>query len=199
NPTRLERSARPMPSRLRAISSMMAKARASDCTPPRGWPAARAAATRAGPRAAFAELCLLCAFTVTPPAWLFRGYRIRKIALAEDRLLVRRRRQLPGAGRRRTDFRIDMHIKHVRLVGLDRVFEGALEVLRFRHCHCFDARCACPGRKIGVVGFVVRPFVEHRAVLAATEHAELDVADRHPAEIIPDHPDHGDIVLDSGA
>src|SRR6185503_5419199 len=177
NPTRLERSARPMPSRLRAISSMMAKARASDCTPPRGWPTPRAAATRAGPRAAaLADLNLLCAFTtVTPPALLFRGHRIGKIALAEDRLLVRGRRQLPGPGRRRTYFCVHMHVEQIRLVGLDRVLERAFEILRLRHRHRFDTGRARPGSEVGIVWFVVRPFMEHRAMLAAAEHAELDV------------------------
>src|SRR5689334_19518211 len=109
-----------MPSRLRAISSMMAKARASDCTPPRGWIRA----------AALAGLCLLCTFIVaSPPALLFRRHRVGQIALAEDRLLVRCRRQLPGSRRRRTHFRVHMHVEQKWFVGLDGVLERAFEVL----------------------------------------------------------------------
>src|SRR6188768_1327325 len=106
-----------MPSRLWAISSMMAKARASDCTPPRG------AKARSEPRAAaLADRGLLCAFTaVSPPALLFRRHHVGKITPAEDRLLVRRRRQLPCPGRRRAYFCVHMHIEQIRLVGLDRV------------------------------------------------------------------------------
>src|SRR5262245_10047259 len=63
----------------------------------------------------------------------FNGMFLRQKPLPEARLAIGRRRQLPGAGRRRANFRIDMHIEQIRLVRPDRVFECRFEILRLRH------------------------------------------------------------------
>src|SRR5579862_8608244 len=65
-----------MPSRLRAISSRIEKARASDCTPPRRWPAPERIAAMAGGRSLPPARC---SARVLTSDWLFivahrRGY-----------------------------------------------------------------------------------------------------------------------------
>src|SRR5215469_6404043 len=80
-----------------------------------------------------------------------------------------------------------------------RVFERTAEILRPRYGKRIDTACLCPGREIGVVGFLVGPLVKHGAMLAAAEHAELNVANRHPTEIVPDHPNDRNVVFDRRA
>ena len=92
-----------------------------------------------------------------------------------------------------------MHVEQERLVGLDGVFERAAEILRFGHGQRLDAGGSRPGGEIRIERFFVGALVKHRSVFAAAEHAELDVADRDPAEIVPDHPHHRNVVFDRGA
>src|SRR5262245_9839006 len=102
-------------------------------------------------RSAAAALCLRCALTKSSPftarasgfAFSFRWRGIGYKALAEHRLFVRRRRQLPGAGRRRPHFCVDVYIENEGLVRLNGVLECALEILRFGHGYCFAAVAAC--------------------------------------------------------
>src|SRR6185437_16602783 len=98
---------------------------------------------------------------------LLRRRAARNPARPEGRLLVRRRRQLPGAGRRRPDLRIDMHVEEERLAGFDGVLERAFEILGLGHGHRIDAGGARPGGEIGIVGLVIVALGEHGAELAA--------------------------------
>src|SRR5271165_1537610 len=110
--------------------------------------------------------------------------RIGLPALAEHRLVVRGWRQLPCSGRRGTDLGVDMHVEQKWPVGLDRVLKSPLEVLRLRHRHRLDAACFGPSGEVRVVGLLVFALMEHGAMLATSEHAELNVADRDPAKVI---------------
>src|ERR1041385_8001468 len=115
--------------------------------------------------------------------------------MSEYRLFVFRWRQLPGAGRWRPDLGIDMDIEEKWPVGRYGVFERAAEVLRTGHRERLDAGGFRPCRKIGIVRFLVGALVKHGAMLATAEHAELNVADRDPAEIVPDHPNDRNVVF----
>src|SRR5215510_14025260 len=141
-------------------------------------------------------LCLRCALTKSSPfALSFRWRGIGHIALAEHRLFVRRRRQLPGASRWRPYLGVDVYVENKGLVRLNRVLECALKILRPGHGYGVDTGCTRPRSKVGIVRFVIGSFLEHRTVLPATEHSELDVANGNPSEVIPDQPDDGDVVL----
>src|SRR4029450_2213280 len=105
---------------------------------------------------------------------------------------------MPGAGCGRPYFSVDVHVEQERSVGCHGVLEGALEVLRFGNGHGVDAAGLGPAGEVGIVGLVIGTGVEHGAELAAAEHADLDVADGHPTEVVPDHPHDGDVVFDGG-
>src|SRR6516225_12339337 len=122
----------------------------------------------------------------------------RQPALTEGRLLIRCGRQMPGAGRGWPNFSVDVHVEQEGSVGRHGVLEGALEVLRFGDGHGVDAAGLGPAGEVGIIGLVISTGLEHGAELAAPEHAELDVADRDPTEIVPDHPHDGDVVFDRG-
>src|SRR3954468_15719812 len=64
---------------------------------------------------------------------------VRHPPLAENRLVVRRRRKLPCPGRGRAHVGVHMDIEQERLVRLDGVLERALEVLRPGDRDAFDA------------------------------------------------------------
>src|SRR5579859_6157051 len=119
--------------------------------------------------------------------------------MSEHRFLVLRRGQLPGAGRRWPDFGIDVNVEEKWPVRRYGMLERTAEILRSRHGERIDATCLCPSREIGVVRFLVGALVKHGAMLAAAEHAELNVPDRDPAEIVPDYPDDRNVVFDRGA
>src|SRR5262245_20631388 len=120
-------------------------------------------------RSAAAALCLRSALTKSSPfaaraagfAFSFRWRGIGYKALAEHRLFVRRRRQLPGAGRRRPHFCVHVYIENEGLVRLNSVLECALEILRFGNGYCVDTRRTRPSCKVGIVWFVIGSVVEH--------------------------------------
>src|SRR6185437_2700176 len=112
-------------------------------------------------------------FAMVPPAIagrrpgykpLLRRYRVRQIALSEYRLLVWGRRQLPGASRWRTNFRVHMDVKHIRLVRLDCMFECASEVLRLGDRDRLNPCGPRPPGKVRIVWRLVGPFVKHGPV-----------------------------------
>ena len=98
-------------------------------------------------------------FSVQPAshhvALLRRLWLARQPARSEHRLLVRRRRQLPGAGGRRAHVGVDVHVEQERLVGCNRVLQRALEVLRLGDGQRIDAAGLGPAGEVGVVGLLV--------------------------------------------
>src|SRR5580698_9780328 len=87
-------------------------------------------------------------------------------AMTEHRLLIRRRRQFPGAGRRRAHLGVDMHVEQERLVGLDRMVERAAEILRLGHGERIDTGRFRPGGKVRIEWLLAVALVEHGAVFA---------------------------------
>src|SRR5262249_17497390 len=69
-------------------------------------------------------------------------------------------------------------------------------VLAFRDRHTVGTTGARPGREIRIVWFLI--FKKRGAEFASAEHSNLDVPDRRPAEVVPDHPDARQAVLDRG-
>ena len=126
-------------------------------------------------------------------------YALRPPRRAEHRLFGRDRRQLPGAGAGRADVGVDVHVDQRRLAGGDGLRQHAGEILRAGDGVARDAGGLGPGGEVRVVGPAVGALVEAGAVLAPVEIGVLQVADRGPGEVVPHHPDHGDVVLHRGA
>ena len=83
------------------------------------------------------------------------------VLLAEDRLLVRNRRQRPGAGARRPDLGVDVHVDQAGLAERRRRARSApLKSSRIRDRDALDAAAARPRGEVGVVGLAVRALVE---------------------------------------
>src|SRR5207237_7938946 len=131
--------------------------------------------------------------------WRMHGLRSTGMFGAEDRLLVRDRRQRPRAGAGRPDVRVDVHVDEARLAELHRMLERSFELLRARDREALHARRARPGREVRVVRLALRPLIEGSAVLAPVEVRVLQVADRRPGEVVPHNPDDGDVGFDYGA
>src|SRR5690606_28820022 len=107
--------------------------------------------------------------------------------------------QLPGAGGWRSHFTVHMHVDHAGPVVTDCLLEGAAQVLATRYRDAIGTAGAGPGGKIRVVGLAhVLAAVERGTELTATEHAVLDVANSGPGEVVPHHPDAGQVVFHGG-
>src|ERR1700722_12124863 len=91
---------------------------------------------------------------------ILAGGRGNDIGLAENRLLMRRRRQGPGADRRRPDIGVDMDVDEAGLVELDRVFERASEIGGLGDGDAFDPASARPGGEVRIVGGLVGSLIK---------------------------------------
>src|SRR5690348_12200350 len=92
-----------------------------------------------------------------------------------------------------------MHVEEKGLVCRNGVFERAAKILRACDGERVDAAGSGPDREIGIVRLLIGALMKHGAMLAAAEHSELNVADGDPAEIVPNHPNHRDVVFNRGA
>ena len=92
-----------------------------------------------------------------------------------------------------------MHVDDAGALVLQCLLHRGREVLRARDGVAVGAAGARPGREVGVVALAALALVEGGADLAAVEQAVLQVADGAPGEVVPDDPDHGQVVFDRRA
>ena len=107
--------------------------------------------------------------------------------------------QFPNAGADRIDVGGDIDVDQIGLVGGDALADGLAEIAGAIDAHAFDAAGARHRGEIRIVALAGRGIVEVGRQFAAAEIAALQPADRGVGVIVPDHPDHGQIIFDRGA
>src|SRR6185295_8515461 len=103
--------------------------------------------------------------------------------LSKCGFLIRRRRQLPGTGRRRPHFGVDVDVEHAGTLVLDRLAQRACQIFALGNGEAVGAASARPRGEVRVVGLLV--FLKISTKLPVAEHSDLDIPDRRPAEVVP--------------
>ena len=105
--------------------------------------------------------------------------------------------QTPGADR--IDVGGDIDVDQIGLVGGDALADGLAEIAGAIDAHALDAAGARHRGEIRIVALAGLRIVEIGREFAPAEIAALQTADRGIGVIVPDHPDHGQIIFDRGA
>src|SRR5919197_5797917 len=111
-------------------------------------------------------------------------------------LLVRGRWELPRSGRRWANFRVDVNVEEAWLGEFHGVLERACEIVLTGNGQSLHATGSRESGEVGIVRLLRLCSIESRPDLAATVQPVLEVTDRGPGEVVPDHPNTGEVVLD---
>ena len=107
--------------------------------------------------------------------------------------------QFPDAGARGIDIGGDIDVDQIGLVGGDALADGLADIAGAVDAHAFDAAGARHRGKIRIVALAGDRIMEVGREFAAAEIAALQPADRGIGVVVPDHPDHGQIIFDRRA
>src|SRR5882762_285599 len=112
------------------------------------------------------------------------------------RLALPESRKLPNAGAAGIDIGGDIDIDQIGLVGGDALANGFAEIAGAIDPHAFDAAGARHGGEVRIVTRAGGRIMEVGGEFAAPEVTALQPADRGVSVVVPDHPDHGQIIFD---
>src|SRR5215831_21124890 len=132
------------------------------------------------------------------PASCTRTPSSRLVARADANFTLAEPRQLPDGSAGWIDIGGDVDIDQVRLVGGDRLPDGVADIAGPIDADAFDAAGAGHRREVRAVALAGVRILEVGRKLAPAEIAALQPADRGVGVIIPDYPDHRQIVFDRG-
>src|SRR5882724_2425138 len=112
------------------------------------------------------------------------------------RLALPESRKLPNAGAAGIDIGGDIDIDQIGLVGGDALANGFAEIAGAIDPHAFDAAGARHGGEVRIVTRAGGRIMEVGGEFAAAEVTALQPADRGVSVVVPDHPNHGQIIFD---
>src|SRR5215472_972496 len=120
----------------------------------------------------------------------------RLVLNADARLATAKPRQLPDPGTGRIHVGGDIDVDQIRLIGVDRFANRVANVAGAIDPHAFDAAGPRHRSKIRIVALTRQRIVEVGRKLAPLKVTALQPADRGIGIVVPDHPNHGQIVFD---
>src|SRR5205085_11132497 len=119
----------------------------------------------------------------------------RLIAGADAGLALAEPGKLPDAGTSGVDIGGDIDVDQIGLVGTDAVSDRLADIAGTIDPHAFDAAGTRHGGEIRIVALARIGIMEVGRQLPAAEIAALQSPDRGIGVVIPDHPDHREIVF----
>src|SRR6266702_1883977 len=123
--------------------------------------------------------------------------RLRRLKSGSNaRLALPRPRQLPDPGARGVDVGGAIDVDQIGFVGGDALANGFAEVAGAVDAHALDAAGTRHGGEVRIVALTGDRIVEVGGEFTAPEIAALQAADRGIGVVVPDHPDHGQIIFD---
>src|ERR1700761_4407109 len=117
-------------------------------------------------------------------------------ARADAGLALAEPRQFPDAGANRIDVGGDVDIDQIGLVRRDALPDRFTDITGTVDAHALDAAGARHRGEVRIVALAGHGIVEIGRKLAAAKIAALQPADRGIGVVVPDHPDHGQVIFD---